>query len=356
MSLPIDPRHKVLWHADKLQELRLTGRTNAPVNVEIDLSNRCSLGCTWCHFAYTHTRGLLAGKHAKPEGAIAGGDLMDAGLAAQILQELAIAGVQSVTWTGGGEPTLHPDFETIVEFAASLGIKQGMYTHGGHIDDRRAALLKQSFSWVYVSLDAANATDYKHSKGVDRFAAVCANVGRLVAAQGDATIGIGYLVHRDNIDAIPDAIELAHSLGADYIQFRPTIAYDQLHPDISAENTEWVEEARQVLRLFTGDPFVIADLERFKDYQKWAGHGYATCYWAALQTVITPNGKVWRCLNKREHGDAMLGDLTQESFADIWARAGTCAVDGSCRVMCRGHVPNQTLNAVMAAPVHPEFI
>ncbi len=57
----INPRQKVLWHTDRLHELRTTGTTSAPVNVEIDLSNRCSHGCRWCRFAYTHTRGPLAG-------------------------------------------------------------------------------------------------------------------------------------------------------------------------------------------------------------------------------------------------------------------------------------------------------
>jgi len=36
----IDPRHKALWHLDRVKELRTTGKTSAPVNVEIDLSNR----------------------------------------------------------------------------------------------------------------------------------------------------------------------------------------------------------------------------------------------------------------------------------------------------------------------------
>lgn len=41
----------------ELSRIGETGKTKAPVNVEIDLSNRCSHGCAWCHFAYTHTKG-----------------------------------------------------------------------------------------------------------------------------------------------------------------------------------------------------------------------------------------------------------------------------------------------------------
>jgi DNA repair photolyase len=63
----INPRSKLLYHVDKLDQIRRTGTTTAPVNVEIDLSNRCSHGCSWCHASFTHTRGPLAGS-AKPDG------------------------------------------------------------------------------------------------------------------------------------------------------------------------------------------------------------------------------------------------------------------------------------------------
>ena len=37
-------------------------------------------------------------------------------LAVNVVGQLAAAGVCSVTWTGGGEPTLHPDFDRIIEY------------------------------------------------------------------------------------------------------------------------------------------------------------------------------------------------------------------------------------------------
>lgn len=352
----IDPANKVLWHLGHVAQLKRDGTTPAPVNVEIDLSNRCSLGCQWCHFAYTHTRGPLAHDGDKPEGRVAGGDLMDFWLARQIIGQLKFAGVQSVTWTGGGEPTLHPQFDEIVQAANNVGLKQGIYTHGGHIGLERAAALKKYMTFVYVSLDECRPETYKQSKGTDRFDTVCENIHRLVFAEGQATIGVGFLIHRDNWQDIPAMVELGRELQTDYIQFRPTIQYDQLHPDRPAEDTSWIDNAIPLLEQAACEPFVVADIDRFRMYQNWQGHGYRRCNWAGMQTVITPNGKVWRCLNKREHADALLGDLSEESFVHIWDRAGgSCAVDGSCRVMCRGHIANITLDAVLSRPVHAEF-
>jgi MoaA/NifB/PqqE/SkfB family radical SAM enzyme len=185
----IAPRTKVLAHPDKILDLKI-GRRPAPINVEWDLSNRCSLGCEWCHFAYTHTRGPLTGKRSKPLEFKPGGDLAQTYMVKDGLEQLKMYGVKSVTWSGGGEPTLHPDFDEIIR---SCRLDQGIYTHGGHIDKSRAALLKNKMTWVYVSLDAANRENYKEQKGVDYFDRAIVGIKRLVESEGKATIGVGQI-------------------------------------------------------------------------------------------------------------------------------------------------------------------
>lgn len=352
----ISPRTKLFQHLDRLQSIK-EGKKPAPVNVEIDLSNRCDLACAGCHFAYTHTRGPWAGKADKPEGYIAGGDLMDVDLALDTLEQLAYAGVKSITWTGGGEPTLHPRFDEIVRYAHRLGLEQGIYTHSGHVRGDRAAWMKEHFKWLYISFDAHDVDSYKAYKGVNRFERVCENVRQLTTLPGNATVGMGFLLSSDNYRQMYNMRQLAYSLGADYCQFRPTVHFDQHKPNALVEDIGWIDEAIQLLGQYKDDPFVIADVARFERYAQWRGHGYPTCYWAALQTVITPNGKVWRCTNKREHPDGLLGDLSVESFAEIWQRSGgSCAVTGTCRIACRGDISNLTLNQLYQETPHKNFI
>jgi MoaA/NifB/PqqE/SkfB family radical SAM enzyme len=308
-------------------------------------------------FAYTHTRGPLTGKQQKPLNALPGGDLMDTDLACRIIDELAAAGARSITWTGGGEPTLHPDFDEIVSYADGK-VAQGLYTHGGHITPPRAALLKPTLSWVYVSLDAADQDSYKAAKGVNRFQHACDGIRALAAAPGGATIGVGYLVTEDNWQAADIAVDVASRLGADYIQFRPTVRYAPSSPQLVVEDTGWLAQAVPWLEeVASAQPeFVLLDTERFRAYQDWSGHPFRRCYWAGLQTVITPNGKVWVCANKREHADAALGDLSVESFQEVWSRRRLPDVDGQCRAMCRGYLPNVALNEMLKSREHPEFI
>lgn len=357
----INPRGKLLYHFAKLSQIR-NGKPVAPINLEIDLSNRCSHGCSWCHFAFTHTRGPLANKHEKPEGFIGGGDLMDTDLAFQILKQVQKCSILSVTWSGGGEPTLHPDIKEIVERTGSLGIDQGMYTHGGHLEPDLAEILTDNLTWIYVSLDEVNRNKFKQSKGVDRFDRVIEGIGLLNQARKSAdspcTLGLGMLLHRGNIDDIEQMVGLAEELDVDYVQFRPVINFSHEAPDQLIDDTAWVNQAILNLRPFQTHPKVQVDLGRFEMYRDWSGkHGYETCYWSALQMVITPNGSVWRCTNTREQPESLLGDLNVSSLEEIIIEAGSpCQVTKNCRIMCRGHIANLTLQDIMLRPHHPTFI
>lgn len=347
MSRYIDPKSKLLGHVDRIAEINAGGKP-APVNVEVDLTNRCNLGCDGCHFAHVHTRGPLAKRRTHDSG-----DVFDYPLIDQALRQMRDFGVRSVVWTGGGEPTLHPFFDAVVD---DCPLPQGIYTNGTMVDELRADLLKRRMEWVYVSLDNHTKESYQAYKKVDGFERACQGVRNLVDAGGRATVGVGYLLHSGNWRNVPAMIEHGLGLGADYVNFRPMIAYDQAHPGQAGEDTGWINDAHTVLRLASGQKQVILDVDRFLMYRDWKGHGYQNCQWAQMQTVITPDGRVWACVNRRGFEGSALGDLHVESFEDIWARSRAWPVNGACRVMCRGHLPNLMLDAIRQQQAHGQFI
>ena len=341
----IDPQTKLTMHVDRVAAIK-AGKKPPPVNVEIDLSNRCNLGCAGCHFAYTHTRGPWANT-PKGKGVVDCGDIMDTDLIIRALHEMASYGVKSVTWSGGGEPTLHPEFDKIIQ---ACPLPQGIYTNGTLIDEKRAALLKKLFIWVYVSLDRHDRESYKAYKKTDGFDKAIAGINNLVAAEGNATIGAGFLLSPDNLYYLDDMLALRKRLKVDYIQFRPEIHYDADNPQSRIENTGWISQAVAMLRQVEHLQGVIVDVERFQMYQNWLIHPYKTCYWTQLQTVITPDGRVWQCCNRRGYEESELGNLHNNPFSVIWKRSSAHEVNARCRVMCRGHIANLELNRMISDP------
>lgn len=349
---------KVFAHMERLMAWK-QGGTPAPVTLEWDLSNACSLGCQSCHFAHTHTAGPWAGLASKPTGYAETGVLADVRVVKRALGEAAAAGVQAVVWSGGGEPTLHPAWQEIVREAANLGLQQGMYTLGGHLSQSDADLLAEALSWVVVSLDAHDAATYATEKRVkpERFEAACEGIRRLAAAPGGAVIGVSFLLHHQNWHRAARMHELGRQLGATYVTFRPTIDTDVAAPGTPVGYRQWITSAMPTLEWLSKLPDVECDPDRFAQYQRWTGHGYSACHGIKLAAAITPDGRIWVCPQRRGVEGSCVGDLRVESFTTAWARhPGSWTDFSQCRAMCRMHLVNQQLAPVFAAHQHEAFV
>jgi MoaA/NifB/PqqE/SkfB family radical SAM enzyme len=355
----VNPKEKVFSHLDRLAAWR-AGAALSPVSLEVDLSARCSLGCQSCHQAHTHSRGpWVQGRVLRvlPQGFDAIGDLADVDVTFRWQAEARAAGVQSLIYSGGGEPTLHPHWAEIVDHGAALGFEQGMYTLGGHLDQESGRYLAERLTWAVVSLDCVDRRTYAREKAVPpaRFDAACDGVRALVGH--GAIVGVSFLLHHDNWGKAYDMLALARSLGADYATFRPTVEVSQAQPGTLLGRRQWALEALSGLELLARECDVELDPERFAEWASWKGHGYDTCYGIRLNATITPDARVWVCVNRRGLEDSCLGDLRTESFEQIWSRhPGQWTVDRQCRAMCRLHPVNQTLDAVYAHREHEAFI
>lgn len=352
----IAPREKVFAHLERVVGWD-RGKRYAPVTVEWDLSNRCTLGCQDCHFAHTHVKGPWAVKDRRlPMAYESTGDLADLRLVKRVLTELSLADVRSVVWSGGGEPTTHPHWREAIMLADYAGLEQGMYTLGGLLTQDAAAFLAHMTRWVVVSLDCADAASYAADKGVPphRFDAACQGIQWLANAKS-AVIGVSFLLHGQNYTRAWDMLALARSLGATYTTFRPAIRTSPDTPNACADDRRWIAAAPLLFEQLAREADVEIEPARFHEYATWSGHGYAVCRGVRLNTTITPDGRVWICPQRR--GVTALGDLRTESFGEIWARhPGRFAVDDGCRVMCRLHPLNQQLEQMAQPRAHEAFL
>jgi MoaA/NifB/PqqE/SkfB family radical SAM enzyme len=287
-----------------------------------------------------------------------GGDYAHPALVTRALREMAAAGVQGIVWSGGGEPTTHPQWPTLLDAAADAGLKQGMYTFGGLLRQDTARRLADRVEWVVVSLDCVDAETYSAEKGVppDRFAAACEGA-RWLAEAGACTVGVSFLLHQANWMRAGAMVELARSLGASYAMLRPTIETSPDRPSVCTGDRRWIDAARPMLEELARDPFVVCDPSRFAAYRDWRGRAYETCHGIKLNATVTPDGRVWVCPQRRGIAGSEIGDLRRDSFTDIWARhPGQWTDFSGCRAMCRLHLVNERLAEVLAPYAHEAFV
>lgn len=77
----------------------------------------------------------------------------------RLIDELGAIGVKGIEFCGGGEPTLYPKFEEIVNYIRGAGIELGILTNGSMLSKYKE-LLVNNFRYVRISLDSANAKTY----------------------------------------------------------------------------------------------------------------------------------------------------------------------------------------------------
>lgn len=346
---------KALEHVDRLVAWK-NGQKPAPVTLEWDLSNRCYLGCQSCHFAHTHVRGPWLLKDRRlPMAFESTGDLANVATVCRGLLEAAEFGVRGIVWSGGGEPTTHPDWQHIFRHAKACKLEQGLYTAGGLLKADTAAVLAKLMKWVVVSLDAVSRDVYAREKGVNGFEAATSGVRWL--AEAGADVSVSFLLHAENWQDIFRMVDLSRSLGARSTTFRPTIETSPDDPATCIAERDWVTNALPALEAVA----TLADVEcnpaRFIEYRDWHGRSYAVCHGIKLNATVTPDGRVWVCPQRRGVRGSEIGNLTEESFDVLWQRhVGQWTDFSSCRVMCRLHLVNEVCADVFATHDHGAFV
>ncbi|WP_051233797.1 radical SAM protein [Butyrivibrio sp. NC3005] len=284
---------KVFLHTEKVKEILendISNMNTYPVSVELTLTNRCNLNCCYCS-----DKGLREREGISEE------------LSFEILKRLFIdlknGGTKGIVIEGGGEPTLHRDFDKIIETAKEVGMSVGLITNGTSNLSKKT--LKE-FQWIRVSLDASNADEYKALKGVDAFEVVLQNLKKY--KQNCQTVGIGYVVTKNNIKNLDDIIVRLRDIGVDYVQLRPVVDC----PSIELANVNF-----DYLKNFESKEFYV-DTSGFKN-NSFKGNGGVPCYASSLTSIISGDGNVYICgrLNIYDWLKP-IGNIKETTFKDIW--------------------------------------
>jgi len=205
----------------------------------------------------------------------------------ELIGDLKDIGVKSITFTGGGEPLMNPNFNEMAEEAYKLGFELGLITNGISLNDLSNF---DVFKFIRISLDAATRETYRALKGNDDFDRVVENI-RCMPLCYDVDVGISFVVCELNSHEVDKIQILAEELPVEYLQLKPI--YGTNLPKIDAFNST-----------------IITDRHKISNH--------LPCYIAGLVGVATADGKVWYCCQKRGVEDFCLGNLDQHSFAEIW--------------------------------------
>lgn len=329
---------KIFRHPEKLEALR-SGEITAPISVRIHPTGRCNHDCYYCSYR-DENLGLRSLFDPASE--------LSRDLLMSVIDELAGLGVKAVTFSGGGEPLLHPAIEEAMRAVVTGDMDLAILTNGRLLEGEKAGILA-SANWVRVSMDSPNAATYARIRGIPEaeFAAIVANIRDFAGHKSAATeLGVNFVVIPENAGETYDMIRFARELGADHIKVTAMITRDleKLHEPFRQSVIEQINRGQKE---FEGESFHVVNMyETDFDLCTHFQRTYSRCPIQQINSSVGEDGKVYLCHDKAYVPGGELGDLHETGFADIWLSAETRSRfrDFDARKECRHHCANDDRN------------
>lgn len=295
------------------------GEQPAPIHVYLSISDLCNQDCGWC----LHRASGLANAElfADPTAKVPHNPTrqIDTARALAILDDCAAMGVRAVELTGGGEPTAHPDIETICQAVLDRGMELGLVTNGVRMTAELAEVLRCA-AWVRVSIDAGTPQTYSRTRGVSEqhWSRAWTGVRLLTRTRPGPTVGVSFVVSRENWREVFAAGELAREAGA--ANFRIAALYQ-------AEGERyfdgWGREAEALCQ--ATEALARSDFHVYNLFRERIEHmrppDYRTCYQQHFAPYIGADLNVYRCCNTSYTRRGLVGSLQEQSFRSLWASA-----------------------------------
>lgn len=275
-----------------------------PLTLVAELTYRCPLRCLYCSNP-VERRGATSPELAQAQWQ-------------SVLSDAESLGVVQVHFSGG-EPLLRPDLEALVAHARGLGLYSSLITSGlGLAQERLQQLAAAGLDHVQVSIQGmsdADAVQIAGRAGLTQKLRVMEWVRAL-----DLPLTINVVLHRHNIEQVPQLIDLAERLGAERLELANSqylgwalANRDYLLPDDAQieRAREHANAARARLRGRMELLFVLPDYH--------AGVVRACMQgWASRYIVISPDGMVLPCHQAHALPGLAFERVTERPLAAIW--------------------------------------
>jgi radical SAM protein with 4Fe4S-binding SPASM domain len=293
-----------------------------PRDVQIEVTGACNLRCRMCLVRYRPPLDRRTGS-----------------LSLEAFQRVvdALPALSVVTLQGLGEPLLAPHLLEMVRHVIARGCRVGFNTNATLLTRRRAEeLVRAGLSWLHVSVDGATAATYEGIRDGARFATVARNVRGLIRVKGelgatDPDVSLVFVAMRRNVGELPDLVRRASEWGVGRVRVQnlshsfsdtdPAGSYRAIR-EFAAAEALWDDdrdaaavfaEARQVAAAL-GVELRLPKLEETPP----RAEGAPGCDWPWRSTYVTHTGRVQPCCMLMGGDRAVLGNLMETSFGEIW--------------------------------------
>lgn len=278
-----------------------------PAQVDIDLTNVCNQDCYYCNSAEFRKEKPVQKKYTEYIS------LLDKLASWRSHTPNSYGSLHTITYPGGGEPSILTGFENVIEHTIDLGFLTAITTNGSHLDKLLDSIVIEKLkkiAWIGIDIDAGTEDLYEQIRNSltakSLFNRVINNARNLIEV--GVNVDFKCLINplNDNQPAMEDLFKLVKELGGRMIYFRPVIVNQQAHP-ITDDTISMLESLSQKY----GVPhWINTNKTQLRNYKK--------CHQMYHFPVFCADGKIYLCCENKGNPQFALGNWDSGDFRDLW--------------------------------------
>lgn len=338
-------QHAELVHWMKNQEYM----NLLPAQVDIDLTNVCNQDCYYCNSAEFRKEKPVQKKYTEYIA------LLDKLAGWRAHSPNSYGTTHTITYAGGGEPSVLTGFENVIEHTIDLGFLTAITSNGSHLDKLLNSIVVKKLkkiAWIGIDIDAGTEELYeeiRHSlTAKSLFSRVIDNAKNLIEI--GVNVDFKCLINplNDNLKAMDDLFKLVSSVKGRALYFRPVIVNGHAHPI-----------TEQTL-------FMLETLSKKYQVRYWVNvnktlpRNYKKCHQMFQFPVFCADGKIYVCCENKGNPQYALGDWDSEDFRNLWLNTRHHEIYNKTNVAfcqpCRPNISNIQIQNILNDPTQIETL
>lgn len=317
-----------------------------PAQVDIDLTNICNQDCFYCNSA-EHRR--VAPVQKRYTDYIT---LLDQLATWRSHSPRSFGTLHTITYPGGGEPTLLPGYEHVLEHTIDLGFLTSITTNGTQLQDlinNVPAEKIRKMAWIGIDIDAGTESLYEIiRRSIPKkspFDQVLKNATNLVNLGATVDFKVLLTEYNSTPDAIEQTFQVCADVGVRLLYFRPAIINGVSHAWGPAE-WDMIHDLGEKYR-------VQVKLNKSKTQPRT----YNRCHQMYQFPVFCADGYIYTCCDNKGNSNFALGRWDQGDFRDLWLNDKHHEIYNKINTgLCPPCRPNSNNNKIQQIIDCPELI
>jgi sulfatase maturation enzyme AslB (radical SAM superfamily) len=278
-----------------------------PAHADIDLSNACNQDCFYCNSVDFRKKFSGQPKHTTYI------KLLDQLSTWREHSSDSYGTLHTITYPGGGEPTLLKHYEQVIEHTIDLGFLTSITTNGSNLKPLYTNVSVEKLkklAWVGIDIDSADKDIYELIRHSNNNKSLFNNVieNTKVLCEMGVNVDFKILLSKYNIkpQSIINLFELARELNVRMLYFRPTVMNNKAF-NIYPTTIDFIQSCGKRYNIATK---INTD--------KHLARNYTQCHQMFQFPVFCADQNMYTCCEHRGDPRFKLGNWVENDVRDFW--------------------------------------